>query len=136
MTSKTKKILIVEDDKLLQQVYFDKLVKDGFIILQAFTGRQGLTLATNYHPDLIVLDVMLPGGLNGFDVLTQLRANISFKHTPIIMLTDLKGERETAESIGATDYIIKDENKIDETISKIKTYLNVNLVGEIKKILK
>ncbi|OGK25906.1 hypothetical protein A3A46_02645 [Candidatus Roizmanbacteria bacterium RIFCSPLOWO2_01_FULL_37_13] len=136
MTNLSKKILIVEDNKLLQQVYFDKLVKDGFVVLQAFTGIQGLALATNYHPDLVVLDVMLPGGLNGFDVLSQLRANESFKHTPIIMLTDLKGEKKTAVSMGATDYIIKNEDQIDETLSRIKSHLNTDLVGKIKKILK
>ncbi|MBI4226189.1 response regulator [Candidatus Roizmanbacteria bacterium] len=135
MTTQSKKILIVEDNKLLQQVYFDKLVKDGFVVLQAFTGQQGLALATNYNPDLIILDVMLPGGLNGFDVLSQLRANLSFKHTPIIMMTDLREEKKTAESIGASDYIIKDENQIDETIAKIKSYLNPDLAEKIKKIL-
>ncbi len=135
MTAQAKKILIVEDDKLLQQVYFDKLVKEGLIVLQAFTGTQGLAMATNYHPDLIILDVMLPGGLNGFDVLSQLRATLAFKHTPILMITDLKGEKKTAESIGASDYIIKDEEQIDDMISKIKTYLNVDIVEKIKKIL-
>lgn len=135
MTIQTKKILIVEDDKLLQQVYFDKLVKDGIIVLQAFTGTQGLAMATNYHPDLIILDIMLPGGLNGFDVLSQLRENISFKHTPILMITDLKDEKKTAVSMGASDYIIKDQEQIEDTISKIKSYINVDIVGKIKKIL-
>lgn len=135
MTTPAKKILIVEDNKLLQQVYFDRLVKEGFLVLQAFTGQQGLALATNYNPDLIILDIMLPGGLNGFDVLSQLRANSSFKHTPIVMITDLKDEKKTAESMGASDYIIKDEKNIDETISKIKSYLKTDLVGKIKKIL-
>ena len=136
MTNNPKKILIVEDNKLLQQVYFDKLVKQGFVILQAYNGPQGLTMATNYQPDLIILDVMLPGGLNGFDVLSQLRANDTFKHTPIVMLTDLTGEKKTSEAMGATDYIIKDEENIDEIMSKIKTYLNTDFVGKIKKILK
>lgn len=135
MATQSKKILVVEDDKLLQQVYFDKLVKENFVVLQAFTGSQGLSMAINYHPDLIILDVMLPGGLNGFDVLSQLRANLSFKHTPILMITDLKGEKKTAESMGASDYIIKDEEQIDETITKIKSYLNVDIVEKIKKIL-
>ena len=135
MATSAKKILIVEDNKLLQQVYFDRLVKEGFLVLQAFTGQQGLALATNYNPDLIILDIMLPGGLNGFDVLSQLRANSSFKHTPILMKTDLKDEKKTAESMGASDYIIKDEKNIDETISKIKSYLKTDLVGKIKKIL-
>ena len=135
MATSSKKILIVEDNKLLQQVYFDRLVKEGFLVLQAFTGQQGLALATNYNPDLIILDIMLPGGLNGFDVLSQLRANSSFKHTPIVMITDLKDEKKTAESMGASDYIIKDEKNIDETISKIKSYLKTDLVGKIKKIL-
>ena len=136
MSTQAKKILIVEDNKLLQQVYFDKLVKEGFIVLQASTGQQGLALATNYQPNLIILDVMLPGGLNGFDVLSQLRANQSFKHTPILMITDLKEERKTAQSMGATDYIIKDEDQIDEIISKIISYLKTDFVGKIKEILK
>ena len=135
MATSAKKILIVEDNKLLQQVYFDRLVKEGFLVLQAFTGQQGLALATNYNPDMIILDIMLPGGLNGFDVLSQLRANLSLKHTPILMITDLKDEKKTAESIGASGYIIKDEKNIDETISKIKSYLKTDLVGKIKKIL-
>ena len=135
MANNPKKILSVEDNKLLQQVYFDKLVKEGFIILQAYSGPQGLTMATNYLPDLIILDIMLPGGLNGFDVLSQLRANVTFKHTPIVMLTDLTGEKKTSEAMGATDYIIKDEEHIDEIMSKIKSYLQVDFVGKIKKIL-
>ena len=136
MSTQARKILIVEDNKLLQQVYFDKLVKEGYMVLQASTGQQGLALATNYQPNLIILDVMLPGGLNGFDVLSQLRANQSFKHTPILMITDLKEERKTAQSMGATDYIIKDEDQIDEIISKIKSYLKTDFVGKIKEILK
>ena len=135
MASLAKKILIVEDNKLLQQVYFDILVKEGFLVLQAFTGQQGLTMATTYKPDLIILDIMLPGGLNGFDILSQLKANLVFKHTPIVMLTDLKDEKKTAESIEASGYIIKNEKNIDETISNIKSYLKTDLFGKIKKIL-
>lgn len=135
MTKQAKKILVVEDDKLLQQVYLDKLIKEGFVVLQAFTGNQGITMAYSYKPDLIILDVMLPGGMNGFDVLSQLRANQSFAHTPIIMLTDLKDEQKTAKVMGATGYIVKNESKMEDTISTIKTYLKSDLVEKIKKIL-
>ena len=123
MDSKPKKILIVEDDKLLQQVYFDRLVKEGFVVIQAFTGQQGLTQATNYNPDLIILDIMLPGGLNGFDVLSQIKSNKAFNKIKVIVLTELKDQKKTAESLGANDYIIKEEDQVDDVIAKIKSYL-------------
>ncbi len=131
-----KKILIVDDSKFLQQVYFDRLMKEGYYVLQAFTGQQGLTMAHSYKPDLIILDIMLPGGLNGFDVLEQMRRDMSLKDIPIIMLTDLNNEQKTAQSLGATDYIIKSSNVADDLVAKIELHLKSDIVDKIKKILK
>lgn len=128
MTKGAKKVLIVDDNKLLQQVYFDKLVKEGYSVFQAFTGQEGITIAHNYRPDLIVLDIMLSGGLNGFDVLEQLRRDTFLKHTPIIVFTDLENEEQTARSLGATDYIVKSKKNSFEQ-------LNAYLVKKIKDIL-
>lgn len=136
MIGKSKKILVVEDNKLLQQIYLDRLVKEGFTVLQAFSGPQATTMAANFKPDLILLDVMLPGGLNGFDVLQELRRDLAFKHTPIIMITDLKNEEQTAKSLGATDYLIKSDNMMDQVVGKVKAHLKVDIVDQVKKILK
>lgn len=106
------------------------------MVIQAFTGQQGLVQASNYNPDLIIVDIMLPGGLNGFDVLSQLRANPAFKKTRILVVTDLKDQKKTALSIGANDYIIKDNDRMDEIIARIKSHLTGGLVKNIKKILK
>lgn len=130
------KILIVEDNKLLQQVFFDRLVKEGYLVLQAFNGQQGLTMATNYNPNLIILDIMLPGDMNGFDILTRLRSNEVFKQTPIIMLTDLKNEEQTAKKLGATDFLVKSEKSTDELLPMIKERLKFDFVAKIKDILK
>ncbi len=135
MVGLSKKILVVEDNKLLQQIYLDRLVKEGFTVLQAFSGTQASSMATNFHPDLILLDIMLPGGLNGFDVLQELRRDLAFKHTPIIMITDLKNEEQTAKSLGATDYLIKSDNMMDQVVEKVKNHLKLDIVGAIKKIL-
>lgn len=136
MAKPAKKILVVDDNKLLQQVYFDKLVKEGFSVFQAFTGQEAITIAHNYRPDLVILDIMLPGGLNGFDVLEQLRRDIFLKHVPIIMLTDLENEEQTARSLGATDYILKSKkNSFDQLLTKVRAYLNTDIVEKIKEIL-
>lgn len=136
MAKAAKKVLIVEDNKLLQQVYFDRLLKEGYTVLQSYSGQQGLVMAHEYHPDLILLDIMLPGGLNGFDVLTQIKRDETLKKVPVIMLTDLKNQEKTAHSLGASDYIVKHSAELDDIVIKIKTHIGqINFIQKIKNIL-
>ncbi len=117
------KILIVEDDSELQIIYQRKLSHEGHEIFTATTGEEGLALAQSKKPDIILLDVMLPGGLNGFDVLEQLKRTPAMANTPILILTNLDTEQNTAMSIGANDYIIKANTSLDQMVEKVNKYL-------------
>lgn len=117
-----KKILVVEDEAELQQIYLERLSQDGYKVLQAFDGKQGLALAKSEKPNLILLDIMLPGGMNGFDVLEQIKIDRDLFNIPVLMLTNLDTERQTALSIGAVDYIVKAESSIDSVMQKVKQY--------------
>ena len=69
------KILLIDDDEALCRMYQKELTAKGYEVFTAFDGRSGLTLVHNHKPDLILLDIMLPGEMNGFDVLEQLKKN-------------------------------------------------------------
>jgi len=117
-----KKILIVEDDQLLHKVYQEVLSKEGFDVLTASTGPMGLELAKAHVPDLILLDVMIPGGINGFDVLEQIKRDKVTAQIPVIIISNLDSEKTTALNIGAIDYIFKSTSSIDDVIAKVKKY--------------
>ena len=116
-------VLIIEDENLTQQIYKDALISEGFEVIQAFSGKQGLAIAKSERPALIILDVMLPYGMNGFDVLEQLKKDISLRDIPVLMFTNLDTEEKTALSIGASEYIIKANTSISEVIQKVKQHI-------------
>ncbi|TBV79432.1 MAG: response regulator transcription factor [Desulfobulbaceae bacterium] len=101
-------ILIVEDDENIQQLVGYNLAKAGFQVLYADNGEQALTLVRQENPDLIVLDIMLPG-LDGYEVCKTLRRDPRSRRLPIIMLTARTDENDvsTGLDLGADDYITK-----------------------------
>jgi two-component system, OmpR family, response regulator CpxR len=102
------KILLVDDDVELCKLLEELLVRDGYAVEAAHTGRDGLERARSVNPDLVVLDVMLPG-IDGFEVLRQLRKT---HHTPVLMLT-ARGDdvdRIIGLELGADDYLAKPFN--------------------------
>lgn len=117
-----KRILIIEDDTQLQKAYQKKLTLEGFTVLQATTGQQGLSLLKS-RPDLVILDIMLPGGLNGFDVLEQIRRDPALQTLPILVLTNLDSEVKTAQDLGTVGYFVKANTAIDTIVEKIKSCL-------------
>lgn len=123
MDTQKKKLLIIEDDASLQLVYKHKFEQEDFEVLQAYTGQQGITFAKEKHPDMILLDIMLPEGMNGFDVMEQLKRDDILKAIPVIMFTNLDSEKDTALSMGAVDYIVKANTSIDELTTKVKAHL-------------
>jgi DNA-binding response OmpR family regulator len=123
MDQQKKKILIVEDDANLQMLYKQKFVLEGFDVLQATNGQQSLSIVKDQRPDLILLDIMLPQGMNGFDVFEQFKLDSRLLNVPIIMFTNLDSERETALRMGAVDYIVKANTSIDELVRKVKSHL-------------
>ena len=119
-----KKILIVEDDKMISNMYQTKLKQEGYNVLIAEDGAQGLDLAVKERPDLILLDVILPQ-LDGFTVLQEIRLAPSLKETPVFMLTNLgtTEDKEKAKKLGATDYLIKANLTPSQVSDSIKKYL-------------
>jgi CheY-like chemotaxis protein len=119
-----KKILFVEDESALQKTFGDLLKQEGYIMVSALNGEDGLKLAEAEKPDLILLDLILPK-LHGFEVLKQLKGNPETKDIPIIVLTNLEGmgDVEKALELGAKTYLVKANYTLEEVVSKIKKAL-------------
>lgn len=124
-----KKILIVEDDASLLKAYREMFKPEEFRIVEATTGQEGLTLVGSEKPDVILLDIMLPGGMNGFDVLEQLEANPDTKKIPVIVLTNLNSEEKVAKTIGARYYIVKANTTKDQIVKLVRDCLTISPSG-------
>lgn len=118
-----KKILIVEDDLALQQTYKTILTQEGYEVILAGTAQQGLQAVKTSLPDLILLDVMLPGGMNGFDVLETLKLDPQTHDIPIIMLTNLDNQEQSALSIGVAAYFVKSATSIETIVNAIRNII-------------
>ena len=119
-----KEILIVEDDKFLRELISQKLLKSEFDIAEAVDGEQGVSAAKAEKPDLILLDLILPG-IDGFEVLTKLKENTATSAIPVIILSNL-GQKEDIErglKLGADDYMIKAHFMPDEIVAKVRAAL-------------
>lgn|SRR3989338_1401591 len=121
-----KKILVIEDDSNLLKLYTKLFSEDGYEVLKATTGPEGIEKAKKNLPDLILLDIVLPiGKMNGFDVMKQLKIDPKLKALPVVILTNLDSEIKTAMSLGAADYVVKSNSSIEDISRKVKKYLNV-----------
>ncbi len=120
-----KKVLIVEDDDFLLQMYVTKLELEGFKVVEATNGLQGLKMAQREKPDLILLDLNLPE-LSGFEVLAQLKRDDETKNIKVLVLTNYsqKDNIDRCLELGADDYLIKAHFVPSEVIKKIKMILN------------
>jgi len=104
----THKILLIEDDATLLDMYRLRFEKEGYAFFTANRGKLGLEIAAKEHPDLILLDIVMPE-MDGYQVLTQLKAAVATKDIPVIMLSNL-GQHEEIDhgmKLGAADYFIK-----------------------------
>lgn len=120
---KAIKVLVVEDDAALQEMYKDKLTHEGFDVVIAENGRVGLEKAEKYNPDIVLLDLMMPE-MDGKVMLKKLRQIDRFKELPVIIVTnygDAESIRQTQRYENANEFLIKSNIAIDEIITKIKT---------------
>ncbi|MBL7156316.1 MAG: response regulator [Candidatus Pacebacteria bacterium] len=119
-----KKILIIEDDQFLRQLIGEKLNKEGYNVSDAIDGEQGVKKIKIEKPDLILLDLLLPG-IDGFEVLSQIKKDKGLNEIPVIILSNL-GQKEDIDkglNLGAVDYLIKAHFTPGEIIEKIKNVL-------------
>lgn len=119
-----KRILLVEDDDALANVYLTRLQAEGFDVRRVANGEEALATARSYLPDLVLLDVMMPK-VSGFDVLDILRNTPETANLKVIMLTALSQEsdQERAKSLGADDYLVKSQVVISDVIDRIRQHL-------------
>jgi DNA-binding response OmpR family regulator len=114
-----KKILVIEDSSELQQLYLDALTQKGFQASFATTAQKGIGMMQAEQPDLLVLDIMLPGGGNGFDILEQMKRDPRLATVPVVIVTNLDSEEKTARDIGVKDYIVKSSMPFSMIITRI-----------------
>ena len=119
-----KQILLVEDDSFLAGMYVSKLNLEDFKVSLADNGEDGLKLAQEQLPDLVLLDILLPQ-MDGFEVLKRLKDDPKTAKIPVILLTNLgqKKDVDRGLALGAEDYLIKAHFMPNEVIAKIKKIL-------------
>lgn len=115
-----KKILVVEDDKFLNNAYKVKFTKAGFEVKVATDGNEAIKALGEFTPDVILLDLIMPIK-DGFATLEEIRANQAWKAIPIVIASNL-GQQEDIKrgmSLGATDFIIKSDMSMEELLKKV-----------------
>ncbi len=123
---KGKKVLIVEDDPLLHNLLADKMAQlreSGVEVFPMVNGEEGLAKSKEVHPDLILLDIVLPG-MTGFEFLEKLRAEPELAKVPVVVLSNLSADtdKEKARSLGVIAYLVKADfslSEISEAVSEI-----------------
>lgn len=120
-----KKILLVEDDKFLRDLFSKKLKSENYEVTESVDGESGLIKAKEINPNLILLDLILPG-IDGFNVLKKLKEEVSLSQIPVIILSNLSQEEDIkkALALGAADFIIKANFTPSEIIEKIRKNLD------------
>jgi len=118
------KILIVEDEPTLNKALEEFLVEEKFEVFSAFDGEEGIKLAKEKNPDLILLDIILPKK-DGFEVLDYLKLDKKTQKIPVVLLTNLESAEdiEKAFNKGATTYLVKANYRLEDIVKKIKETL-------------
>ena len=118
------KIMLVEDDNSLREIYSIRLTAEGYTIVSAGDGEEALAVAVRERPDLIISDVMMPK-ISGFDMLDILRSTPETQNIKVIMMTALSSEeqRQRGESLGADRYLVKSQVGIEDVVNAVHDVL-------------
>ncbi|MBI5077998.1 MAG: response regulator [Candidatus Yonathbacteria bacterium] len=121
MTDQKKIILVVEDEEPMQLVLRDVLRVEGYNVIEAKNGVEGLEMSLKEHPDLILLDILMPK-MDGLEMLKKLRADEWGKKVPVIVLTNLSDNEDIAKAVeeDVFEYFVKTDIRIDEVIARIR----------------
>jgi DNA-binding response OmpR family regulator len=120
-----KKILIIEDETVLLELFADKFINEKFEVLQSTTAEKGLKLGLKNKPDLILLDILLPK-MDGLTMLRMLRADSWGKNVPVIILSNVTDQQKVSEAmkLGVYDYIIKTDLILNDLAKQVKEVTN------------
>jgi DNA-binding response OmpR family regulator len=124
MAKKKMKILVVEDESFLLDLYQIKLEQAGFEVVKAGNGNEGVSLARLEQPGLILLDILMPE-IDGYEMLAKIKSDPKTKKIPVIIFSNLsqKEEIEKGLKLGASDYIIKTSITPAQLEEKVKEFL-------------
>src|SRR6185436_18893223 len=124
------KVLVVEDEEILLTALSEELKQEGFDVIGAKDGVEGLEKAASEQPDLMLLDLVMPR-LDGISTLKQLKSQDNTKNIPVVILTNLSDYDKISDalSMGAMDYLVKANYRLEELVAKIKTVLERRLAG-------
>ena len=123
---KRKIVLITEDEPPMLQILSDKFAENDFEVLQAKNGEEGLHSALEHHPDVVILDVLMPK-MDGMSMMNKLREDDWGKNVPIIVLTNVSADSdETLQEIIKNQpayYLVKSNTKLEDIVEKVKEIL-------------
>jgi DNA-binding response OmpR family regulator len=121
---KIRKILIIEDDNFLQGLEAKKLEEEGYVIVTASSGEEGLKKINEPDIDVVLLDLILPN-FDGLEILKKIRATETTKNVPVIVFSNLSEEKTIKRSmeLGATDFLVKSNFTLDELVKHINSVL-------------
>lgn len=120
------KILIIEDDIVLSRMYQKKFERDGYQVIAAYSGGEGLVAASREKPDCILLDIMMPA-MDGFTVIRNLKQDEATRNIPIVILTNLGTSEifiEEAKRLGVKDYLIKYKTSAKDVVAVVEKAIN------------
>ena len=119
--NQAKKILIVEDEPSLLNVMYDKFTIEGYKVIKANNGKDGLNLAIKEHPNLILLDIDLPI-MNGLEMLKELRKHKEYNSTEVIIITNYEDSNMVANTmlLGVHEYLVKADWSLEDIVKTVK----------------
>ena len=126
MSEEKKKLLLIEDDPFIRDIYNVKFSQEGFEVTMAENGVEALKKMEELVPDIILLDIVMPY-MDGMETLKNIRSKEEWKKIPVIMLTNISEKEKITESedYGISDYLIKSQFTPSEVVQKVKTLLNM-----------
>src|SRR3989338_682564 len=122
MANNKKTVLIVEDDAFILEVLKKKLEGKGYFVIGAGDAHSGLQVLKEQPVDLVLLDILLPGGANGFLLLQDLKKTESLKDIPVLILSNLseRSDIEKGLKLGAIDFLVKANHTPNEIVDKVE----------------
>ena len=127
------KVMLVEDDDNLREIYGARLIAEGYEIISAKDGEEALALAIKEKPELLISDVMMPK-ISGFDMLDILRSSSETKNIKVIMMTALSQteDKDRADKLGADRYLVKSQVTLEDVVKVAKEVLEgADPIGQI-----
>lgn len=126
-TPTRKNVLWVEDDKLLGKILGEAIAKQGFDLKLALTGREAIEILKNFTPDIIMVDLYLPGDMNGYDILERVAVDTRFKNVPTVILSNFGRTEHFGKEhpMQATKYLLKADVSVGQITDTLRELCHI-----------